>query len=186
MLLQKPISHLGFCVPDIDAAVEHWVATAGAGPFCRLGAGPLRLRDVTYRGASATWSHSTSTGQWGSLLLELFESHVATPAGLAEEMGVGTFGLHHVGWFVDDVEVESARLERLGAPRIVAAGINEQDFVFHDARELIGVRVELYEKLPRVVEHYEAVRRAAEGWDGSDPLLSLADFRARYGYGSVR
>ena len=63
---------------------------------------------------------------------------------------------------------------------IVAAGISEQDFVFHDARELIGARVELYERLPRVVEHYDAVRRAAEGWDGSDPLLSLAEFRARY------
>lgn len=185
-MLQRPISHLGFCVPEIERAVEHWVTTAGAGPFVRLGDGPLRLRDVAWRGGPATWSHSTSTGQWGSVLLELFESHEATPAGLAEEMGVGEYGLHHVGWFVEDLEAESERLEALGAPRILSAGINEQDFVFHDARELLGTRVELYERLPRVAEHYDAVPRASEGWDGSDRLVSLADLRSRYGPGSVR
>ncbi|MBS1889188.1 MAG: VOC family protein [Actinobacteria bacterium] len=181
MLFERPIAHLGFAVPDIEDAVARWVETAGAGPFCRLGDGPLRLRDTVWRGAPAEWSHSTSTGQWGELLLELFESHGAHPPGLAEELGIGSYGLHHAGWFVEDLEAESARLERLGAPLIVSAGINEQDFVFHDARELIGVRVELYREQPRVVAHYEAVRRAAVGWDGSDPLLSLAEFRARYG-----
>lgn len=186
MFFEKPIAHLGFSVPAIEPAVEHWVATVGAGPFCRLGSGPLRLRDTTHEGAPASWSHSTSTGQWGGLLLELFESHGAEPESLAEGLGAATPGLHHVGWFVEDLEAESARLERLGAPLILSAGINEQDFAFHDARELIGVRVELYEELPRVVEHYDAVRRAAAGWDGTEPLLSLADFRARYGPDSVR
>ncbi|MBS1862107.1 MAG: VOC family protein [Actinobacteria bacterium] len=186
MLFEKPIAHLGFAVPDVEVAVAHWVETAGAGPFCRIGNGPLRLRDTTYEGAPARWSHSTSTGQWGDLLLELFESHEAEPAGLAEALGIGSYGLHHVGWFVEDLEAESARLERLGAPLILAAGINEQDFAFHDARALIGVRVELYRKLPRVAEHYAAVRRAAVGWDGTDPLLPLAEFRARYGSDPLR
>lgn len=184
--LQRPINHLGFCVPDIAAAVDHWTKVAGAGPFCLLGDGPLRLRDAAYRGAEASWSHSTSTGQWGSIMLELFESHEAVPAEFAEEMGVGVHGLHHVGWFVDDLRAESARLESLGAPLIFAGGINEQDFAFHDARTLIGVRVELYEPLPRVVAHYDTVRRAAVDWGGEDPLLSLAEFRARYGPQSMR
>lgn len=180
MRFAKPISHLGFAVADIDTAVEHWVESVGAGPFCRLGEGPLRLRDTVHAGAPASWSHTTSTGQWGDLMLELFVSHEAAPASLAEALGVGEFGLHHVGWFCRDLEAESARLQRLGAPLIVRAGINEQDFAFHDARALIGVRVELYEELPRVAAHYAAVRSAAAGWDGTDPLLSLAEFRARH------
>ena len=123
----------------------------------------------------------TATGQWGELLLELFEHRSAAPASLAKEMGVGEHGLHHVGWFVADVAAESRRLEALGAPLIVTAGINEQDFAFHDARGLIGARVEIYQPLPRVVEHYALVRAAARDWDGTEPLMDLAEFRQRYG-----
>lgn len=183
MLLDRPITHLGFAVPDIEAAVERWRKTVGAGPFCRVGGSPLRLRDVTHHGDPAEWSHTTATGQWGELLLELFESHSATPDSLAAGLGVGEYGLHHVGWFVDDVAAESRRLEALGAPLIVAAGVNEQDIVFHDARELIGARVEVYEELPRVAEHYRLVRAAAGAWDGSGEwLLPLSEFRDRYGH----
>jgi catechol 2,3-dioxygenase-like lactoylglutathione lyase family enzyme len=175
-----PVSHLGFAVQDIEAAVEKWVATTGAGPFCRVGTGPMRLRDVKHRGEPAAWSHSTATGQWGEILLELFENHSAEPATLASAMGVGEHGLHHVGWFVEDIEAESARLQALGIPQVISAGVNEQDLVFHDARKQIGCRIELYGALPRVVEHYQLVRRAAVGWDGTDPLLALGEFRARY------
>jgi methylmalonyl-CoA/ethylmalonyl-CoA epimerase len=181
MILDRPIAHLGFAVPDLETAAERWVKSVGAGPFCRVGGSPLRLRDVTHAGAPAAWSHTTSTGQWGDLLLELFESHSAEPAGLAAGMGVGEYGLHHVGWFAEDVAAESRRLEALGAPLIVSAGVNEQDVVFHDARELIGVRVEVYEELPRVREHYQLVRAAAAEWDGEgEPLLALGAFRERY------
>jgi hypothetical protein len=170
-------------VPDIAAAVERWVATVGAGPFCYVGGSPLRLRDVTHRGEPAEWSHTTATGQWGELLVELFESHSAAPSSLAAGMGVGEHGLHHVGWFADDVTAESRRLEELGAPLLVAAGVNEQDLVFHDARGLIGARVEVYEELPRVVEHYRLVRAGAAAWDGgAEPLLPLAEFRDRYSH----
>lgn len=183
MLLDRPIAHLGFAVPDIDAAVERWVKSVGAGPFCRVGGSPLRLRDVTHAGKPAAWSHTTATGQWGELLLELFESHSAEPPPLAAGMGVGEYGLHHVGWFAEDVAAESRRLEGLGAPLIVSAGVNEQDVVFHDARELIGARVEVYEELPRVAEHYRLVRAAARDWDGEgETLLALSDFRERYSH----
>ncbi|MGE0068134.1 MAG: VOC family protein [Solirubrobacterales bacterium] len=181
MLLDRPIAHLGFAVPDIEAAAERWVKSVGAGPFCRVGGSPLRLRDVIHAGQPATWSHTTATGQWGDLLLELFESHSAEPDSLAAGMGVGEYGLHHVGWFAGDVAAESSRLEELGAPLIVAAGVNEQDFVFHDARHLIGARVEVYEELPRVGEHYRLVRAAAAGWDGEgDVLMPLGAFRERF------
>lgn len=179
-MLGHPICHLGFAVADIEQAVTDWVSTTGAGPFCRVGSGPLRLRDVTHDGQPAQWSHTTATGQCGELLIELFESHAAAPQSLSEQMGVGELGLHHVGWFAEDVWEESRRLQALGAPLIVSAGVNEQDFVFHDTRGRIGTRVEVYEPLPRVIQHYELVRAAAHGWDGEDPLLPLAEFRQRY------
>jgi Glyoxalase/Bleomycin resistance protein/Dioxygenase superfamily len=176
-----PVTHFGYNVPDIAAAVDHWVETTGAGPFVRIGDGPIPLEEAEHRGEPAEWSHSTATGQWGGVTIEISEGHSASPASLAEEMGVGVFGLHHVGWFAADLEAESKRLEALGAPLILAASRGEQRIRFHDARVMLGARIELYEPQQAVLDHFALLREAAAAWDGRGPrLLPIGEFVDRY------
>lgn len=176
-----PVSHFGFNVPDIGAAVDRWVETTGAGPFVRIGEGPIALTEASHRGESAEWWHSTATGQWGEVMIEISEGHSAFPASLAEEMGVGVFGLHHVGWFATDLEAEGERLERSGAPLILAARRGEQRIRFHDARTTVGARIEIYEPQHAVLDHFALLRKAAADWDGTGPrLLGTSEFMERY------
>jgi Glyoxalase/Bleomycin resistance protein/Dioxygenase superfamily len=175
--ITRPVIQLGFTVDDIETAANQWHRACGAGPFFRIGRGPLELADTRHRGEPAQWSHSTSAGWCGGVMIELTEQHAAYPATLAQAMGVGGYGLNHVAWLVDDMQLESDRLERLGIPLIMAATLGQQEFRFHDARAQLGFRVEFYRPLPDVVDVYDGVRRAALESDGSDIVRPLSSLR---------
>ena len=53
---------------------------------------------------------------------------------------------------------------------LLAATAGGQEFAFCDARSDLGHLVELYEPSARLLGFYEMVARAAQGWDGSDPV----------------
>jgi hypothetical protein len=175
--LGRPLIQLGYTVPSIEKAAVAWSELAGAGPFFRIGKGPLRLVDARHRGAPAEWSHSTSTGQCGRIMIELTEQHSAWPPSLAKSMGVGLYGLNHVAWLVDDMDAETQRLECIGVPLILTATAGPQEFRYHDAVEQLGHRIEFYLAIPQVLETFAAVREAAHGWDGRDVLRPLSALR---------
>lgn len=166
---------VAFVVPDIVRAARAWAATLGAGPFFRLGDEPIVLDHATHRQVAADWSHSTSVGQCGRIQIELMEQYSATPQSLAADLEIGSHGLHHVAWLVDDLDAESQRLEALGCPNILISSIAGQEFRFHDARDSLGCRVEFYLGLPMVRTFFGAIQRVAQGWDGTDPVRSIVD-----------
>jgi hypothetical protein len=185
LLLGMPSSdhsvvQIGFAVENIAVSAAAWSAAVGAGPFFALGDEPLVLGGVTHRGEPARWSHSTSVGQWGRVQIELTEQHSAWPDSLGEQLGVGRYGLHHTAWLVDDMDVESRRLEALGFPQIMRATLAGQEFRFHDAVATLGYRIEIYRALPPVPGVFTAVQHAAQRWDGRDalrPIEALASIR---------
>lgn len=173
--LGRLVVQIAFVVPDIPRAARGWAATLGAGPFFRLGEDPIVLDRAIRNGAPVDWSHSTSVGQCGRVQVELMEQYSAVPDELADDLQIGSHGLHHVAWLVDDLDAESERLESLGCPNIMIGSIMGQEFRFHDARDGLGCRVEFYLGLPGVQTFFSAVARAAQGWDGTDPVRSVAD-----------
>jgi hypothetical protein len=175
--VSRPVIQLGYTVPDIEQAAAAWAAAAGAGPFFRIGRGPLALVNARHRGAPAEWSHSTSAGWSGRVMIELTEQHSASPESLATEMGIGRHGLNHVTWLVDDLDDETRRLEALGIPLIIAATAGPQEFRFHDATRQLGHRIEFYLPIPAVLGMYRAVQAASRGWDGRDPVRPLSALR---------
>ena len=173
----RPIIQLGYTVPDIEEAAGAWAQAAGAGPFFRIGRGSLALEHARHRGEPAEWSHSTSAGWSGRVMIELTEQHSALPASLAEAMGVGRFGLNHVTWLVDDLDEETRRLEALGIPLIIAATAGPQEFRFHDATRQLGHRIEFYLPIPAVLDMYCAVQDASRDWDGREVVRPLSALR---------
>jgi hypothetical protein len=171
----SPVVQIAFMVPDIPTAARAWADTFGAGPFFRLGDEPIVLDYAYHAGAPAAWSHCTSVGQCGRVQIELMEQYSAAPPALADTLAIGAHGLHHFARLVDDLDAESARLEALGCPEELVGSIQGQEFRFHDGRATVGCRLEFYLGTPGVLAFFGAVARAAQGWDGRDPIRSIAD-----------
>jgi hypothetical protein len=178
-LLGRPPLQMAYSVPDLREAAAVWARTLGAGPFFLASDGPLPLDEVTCPEGKGAWSHTSCLGQWGPLLVELMEHHSAEPASLADQLGVNRYGLHHVAVTVPDPSSESARLVALGCPVIVRSGTGGVEFIIHDASSTLGCRLEIIERTPGLIAFNDALRRAASGWDGSDPLRPIRALELR-------
>ena len=91
-----PIHHVGYVVDDLEAGIERFVHSPGAGPFFVME--HLAFDEVTFLGRPAVYDHSSAFGAWGPLTVELTEVHAAHPAGLAEALVKPGGGVGHVAW----------------------------------------------------------------------------------------
>jgi len=93
------IDHVGVAVPDLDAALEHYVTA--------LGLSLAHRETVTEQGVDAA-------------LLDVGENHVELLAPLGEETPVGRFlarrgpGLHHLAYQVADADAALRDLQAAG------------------------------------------------------------------------
>ena len=88
---------LCWVVPDLDAAIAHWVKSAGAGPFFVFE--DVHFTDATYRGAPADIPpHRAAIGQSGAMQIELIEpiKNDATP--YAEFVKKNGSGIQHMSF----------------------------------------------------------------------------------------
>ena len=164
-LRRRPIVKVGYQVPDLDAGIRHWAEHLGAGPFVVVRNWQLQEHpDPEFR-----FDHSSGFGRWGELVVEWMETHALEPAPLRERFS--REGVHHVTWFAESLDQESAQLEKEGWPVLMRARTaSGTDFVFHDATHELGHLVEIYERTPAAAAHYENIHRLSIGWDGSNPI----------------
>ena len=109
----------------------------------------------------------------GESRIELLEPTVpdSTIAKFLEKRGQG---LHHVAFFVDDLEAAQAELADRGWPEAMRAETaSGAVFVFHDATAELGHMIELYVGSPGLRGFYAMVAQAAQGWDGTDPVRTV-------------
>lgn len=167
-----PPVQIAYAVRDVRVAAVRWAATHGAGPFFVMD--HIALAEVRYRGAPGSFDHSSAYGQWGTLMVELVCDHTIGPSPVADVVGVGGEGLHHVAHFVKSLPLAGAALVENGwAEALHARTARGSQFAFHDAVASLGHMIELYEPSPGLVAFYERVAAAALAWDGSDPVRTL-------------
>jgi catechol 2,3-dioxygenase-like lactoylglutathione lyase family enzyme len=171
----NPIHHVGYWVDDLDAAVDRAVRTLGVGPF-------LLHRNVRF--ASFTWAdgtavtdpayfdHSAAFAAWGPIVLELAEVHTAHPD-IVAAYGIRTGDVGHVSWVVDDLAVESARLESLGCRLLHTASLGAVNVAWHDGGELFPHPIEVHLAGGPINGMHARLTALAEGWDGSEPLRPM-------------
>ena len=166
------IVQVAYATDDIEATSAVWAEKFGAGPFFVRKHVPVQ--DVTYRGEPGEFDHSTSCGQWGTIMLEFVEDHTKGPSVINELHRPGETGLHHVACFVDDLNASTAYYEDAGYP-LAATGNAYGLTRFHyiDTLAERGHFTELYEPSGRLRKFYEMVAAAARGWDGRDPVRML-------------
>ena len=171
----RPIQHIGYVVDDIEAAVQRWVSTFGAGPFFWI-VKETSVPDARYYGEPCVLEHSAVIGAWGDTFVELTELHEVSPVGLRDALvGSATDDRHlnHICYAVEDPEQEVARLEALGLQRFWHASMGPLDVSYCDGRSSFGHAIEIHKRGPEFIALFDAIAAAAKHWDGDDPLREL-------------
>lgn len=176
MLFGQPIRQIAYYVEDVREAAKAHSALFGSGPFFILQIPPL---DVVYRGEAVPYDQTAAVGQWGAMQVELLQENLDDGPSILHELypkGSGRTGIHHVAMFVDDLEQSVAQFAAAGFPEVMRAKPRGTDMcaVFLDAIATHGHFIELYEPAPPLAALYEMVAKAAEDFDGSDPVRTIA------------
>lgn len=101
----------GFVVPDVRAAARDCVARFGMRPWAVFFYGDDVFRERTFRGAPGDFT--TRSAVWGGGRMSFVEP-VSGASSYAEALADRGPGLHHAGYFVDDLEPPCARLIAAG------------------------------------------------------------------------
>lgn len=170
----RPIEQVAYYVPDVEAAARQHSAQFGSGPWFKL---PRVASTGEYRGTMVEYETEAVFGQWGAVMVEFLTQTGGQDTVMNElHRTRGTYGLHHMSYFVDDLDAEVARLKGLGfeaAFRGNSARLPGFRFAFIDAISTLGHFLEVYEPLPRLVQLFDQCRRAAQGFDGTNLIRDL-------------
>jgi hypothetical protein len=163
---------LGFVVPDLEAAIEHWRARIGLGPFFVLSS--VEFAQLRYRERDTAVQMAVALAQWGEVQVELIQQLNEAPSIYRDFPGRAQGGLQHVGAMTDSLDAHLARLKPHGIEPVQwGATANGIRFAYVDTGAIPGSMVELIEAGPAINEFFALVRSAAQDWDGRDPVRRL-------------
>ena len=164
----RPVQ-IAYHVPDPERAAHDYARAFGWGPFFLFEHIPLA--SCRYRGAKTPFDHSSAYGQAGELMIELITQHDDSPSVLRDLYAADEIGVHHVAHFVPSLTEALERARASGTEiALEACTATGTRFAMLDTSRELGHMIELYEGAGDLLKFYRHVRRAAEGWDGSEPL----------------
>lgn len=157
-------------VPDLEAAIMHWVKTAGVGPFFTI----RRRREdgAVYRGRPAQTPNCVAAlAQAGDLQIELVCQLDDEQSIFRDLVPAGRTGFHHMAIYSHQYGEDIAAYERAGAERAYVAPGNQ--ICWMDTSPELGFMVEIMSANPVFDGFFARIRSAAENWDGRDPIREL-------------
>lgn len=166
------IIQMAFVVRDLDEAVQRFSRTLGAGPFMMNR--HVQLTDPRHRGLAVKTDFSLALAQAGDVQIELVQQHDDTPSVYRDLFAPGTEGFHHVAVVVPDVDKEVARYRALGFEVGSTGRFGQADFAYIDTSPATGHMVEILPDNETIRRFFGAVRKAAERWDGVNPVQEMA------------
>lgn len=171
-LRNKNYMQLCWVVPDLEAAIEGWVKSTGAGPFFVFG--EFHFEDSIYRGKPEDVQPCRAAmGQLGDLQIELVVPSTDGPGLWTELAPRGKTVFHHVGLYCEDYDAERAAYLEGGAEMAFEGLMMGAKTCYIDTVPTLGFMTELVTANPVAEMVFGQIRRAAEGWEGSDPIRSM-------------
>lgn len=107
------VDQVAVVVRDLDAAMERYANEFGLGPWAVYTFSPDWIRDMTFRGASQGYTMKLALADVGGMMYELIEQ-VQGPNSYEEFLNEHGEGLHHLGYFVDDLDAAIRYMEGKG------------------------------------------------------------------------
>lgn len=171
--MTRELHHIGYVVDDLPTAAERFAVRFGAGPFYAFE--HIVFDEVTYQGEAAVYDHSSAFGQCGPIIIELTQVHDVRPAGLAAALVKPGGGIGHVGWLADSLDDEGVRLEAAGLVPFHTGRTGPVSVVWFAGDPILGHPIEVLQRRDELLSFYDMVRRASDGWDGSDPYRVVTE-----------
>jgi hypothetical protein len=166
------VRQIGYVVSDIEKSMRHWIKNLGVGPwFYRKEMTPLEFR---YYGKSLEKpKFSIALAQAGEVQIELIQSHNDAPSLYRDTLEKNGEGAQHVAfWTMNDFDKWCQCLLDLGYIEGHGGRMDSVRgrFAYFVHPELPSGMFEISESTGGKAEHFEKIKRAALGWDGSDPI----------------
>jgi methylmalonyl-CoA/ethylmalonyl-CoA epimerase len=157
------INQVAVVVHDINIAMRHYVEDWGIGPWHVYTYGPKRLHTMTFRGEDCSYVMKLALSYVGETMYELIE-HIEGPTTYAEFLASNGEGLHHLGYYVPDIDDEIERMTALGYPLLQSGrgfGVDgDGAFAYFDSESRLGCIVEAIE-LPKAMPEAEEIYPAS-------------------------
>jgi methylmalonyl-CoA/ethylmalonyl-CoA epimerase len=109
------VDQVAVVVRDLDEAMEHYTNDLGIGPWAVYTFSPDWIKDMTFRGKEQGYTMKLALAQLGPVMYELIEP-VQGPSSYEEFLNEHGEGLHHLGYFVEDIDAEISNMEAKGFP----------------------------------------------------------------------
>jgi catechol 2,3-dioxygenase-like lactoylglutathione lyase family enzyme len=171
------IRQLGYVVPDIEAAMDYWSRTLGVGPWFYNPQVPIV--NYRYRGEAHAPHNSVALANSGFVQVELIQTRNDVPSMYRDFLRAGRTGLQHVAYWTSDYDADLERLQRQGFKPVMSGEVGERGrFIYFDTEYHPGTVIELSEVAGPKGKMFDLIRKASEGWDGSDPVRPFPDLGA--------
>jgi catechol 2,3-dioxygenase-like lactoylglutathione lyase family enzyme len=145
----RGIDQVAVVVRDLDAAMREYVEKIGIGPWDVYTYGPHRMHTMTYRGRQHPYVMKLALAFSGPTMYELIES-VEGPSVYEDFLAEHGEGLHHLGYYVDDIHAEIANMKTLGYDVLQSGGGFGQHgdgaYAYFDTASSLGCIIEAIER----------------------------------------
>lgn len=167
------ICQLGYVVPDLDAAVDHWARVFGVGPFYVSARVPYA--EVHYRGAPSDAEISVALASHRGMQIEIIQQVAGGPSMFSAFVDRTGGGLHHVCALTDAIEDDVAAWQARGVGVLMGgtttAGV---PFAYLDTDPADQGRVlELVQPSPGLRRFFDKIDAAGAEWDGKTARIDL-------------
>ena len=167
------IVQMGYVVPDLDAAVDHWATVLGVGPF--FVASKVPYAQVHYRGQSCDAEISVALASHRGMQIEIIQQVAGGTSMFSEFVAKTGGGLHHVCALCEDLEGElavwSARGVNVEMGGVTTAGV---PFAYLDTDpDHQGRVLELVQPSKGLLRFFEKIEAAGASWDGTTARIDL-------------
>ncbi|MHA7875234.1 VOC family protein [Roseivivax sp.] len=167
------IMQMGYVVPDLDAAVDHWVNVLGVGPFFVTGTVPYA--EVTFRGAPCDAETRVAISSHEGLQIEIIEQTGGGASTFTEFLAATGGGLHHVCALTEDLDAALSDWRAKGVEP-VQHGVTKAKIPFayletddqHQGRIL-----ELVQPSQGLLRFFDKIEETAAAWDGTTARIEL-------------
>jgi catechol 2,3-dioxygenase-like lactoylglutathione lyase family enzyme len=164
-----PVMQIAFVPDDFDAAIAHWTAVMGAGPFFLID--NIKLPESLYLGQPNECIFSIAIGYWRDMQVELIRQENDAPSIYTGAEGKG---LHHICILTDDIASARATAEAAGAKILVEGRVDPDGGVLYvDTGGGPGSIVEILQPATGTLGLFEMIKAASQDWNGSEPVRRL-------------
>lgn len=138
----RKLAQVAIVVRDIEASKSLWAKLLGVDPPNTIHTQPGNEVNMVVRGAPANATCKLAFFDLGNIQLELIEPD-GQPSAWQEPLDERGEGLHHIAFWVDDMQQATDFLAAEGCPVGQRGDMGEGQYVYVDAQAQLGTWIEL-------------------------------------------